>query len=342
MWTFDNALRSARKNIQRKKYKNALYTLRKLEGLDPNDSIIRFEIARCLINIDELKKEGKELLVELLETDNREYAMFELGKIEVEQGNEEQAWIYFEELTKTDNNKYALFELAKLQIEQGLKEEAKKSLDSLLDTDNREYALFELAKLSIAENNIEEAKQLFNSIGKNIKVLSEMIFLYIRNLEYEKAYEILINNNFKSIWDISQYCKVKNYLRYNLGLISKEELPDGYFYSQLSSYNEEKALEHIKLHLDENDNKRKHTKYDRFVNIDIIYNDIKYRIVDMNPIVCSIGYKYIIDYDYIVGEVNGCITDKLHVITLPNTNNIITMYPVINIKENIKIKQLNK
>ena len=116
MWTFDSALSNARRKIKYGKFKDALYVLRQLEKIDPNDSIIRFDIARCLINIEEFKEEGKQLLIELLDSDNRSYVMFELGKLELENGNKLEAWMYFDELATTTNNEYAILERGKIQI----------------------------------------------------------------------------------------------------------------------------------------------------------------------------------------------------------------------------------
>lgn len=342
MWTFDSALSNARRKIRYGKFKDALYVLRQLEKIDPNDSIIRFDIARCLINIEEFKEEGKQLLIELLDSDNRSYVMFELGKLELENGNKLEAWMYFDELATTTNNEYAILERGKIQLDQGDKEEAKKSFESLLDTNNKEYAILELGKIEISENNFDKALKYLNSIENTDRVLMEKIFLFIRAYKYDEAYEILKNNNFKLECDYKQLSQIRKFLEYKLGLIKKEELSDTYFYSQLFEYDENKTLEHIKLHLDENDNKRIHSTYEKFVNINIIYNDVKYKILDIKPVHCSIVDKYIVDYEYTIAEMNGMFTNKLEIVTISNTKDIITMYPIANIKESIKIKQKNK
>lgn len=342
MWTFDSALSSARKKLKYEKFKDALYILRTLEKIDPNDPIIQFEIARCLIHMDEFRNDGKEILIELLDSDNRDYAMFELGKIELDQGNKVQAWIYFEELLNATNNEYAVLELGKLELEQGNKEGARKNFKLLLNTDNDEYAMLELGKLNVTENKFDKTLSYFEKINESKIVLIEKVYLNIRKNNYEEAYKIFKANNFKSILDIGQISQIRNYLKYQLRLINKEELPSGYFYSQLTNYDEDSTLEHIKLHLDENDNKRIHSTYDKYVNINIVYEDVKYRILDINPTCCSIVDKYIVDYDYTVAKIDGCLTDKLEIVTLPNTKKIITMYPIPNIKENIKLKQMHK
>ena len=109
-----------------------------------------------------------------------------------------------------------------------------------------------------------------------------------------------------------------------------------YFYSQMIDYNEEKAIEHIKLHLDENDEKQNHSIYTEDVNIEKLYEKAKIKITNINPSRVAILDKYIVECDNIIGKTNGEEVDCLQVITLPNTNNIITMYPTYNLKTRVK------
>ena len=265
--------------IKKHKLKDAEEKLRTLYKLEPNDLVIKFELAKILIKNNKTKLEGKKLLLELLNTNSKTYAMLELGKLEVSKGNNDKAREYFEEL---------------------------------LNTNNKIYAVQELIYIEIKENNIIKAYELFEKIV-----------------------------SFNQI-ELNTKKKLQFYLKYRLGLITKEELPKNYFFSQLINYDEEKFIEHIKSHLDENDNKRLHTQYEKNTNLNIVINDIKMKIQNINPNISTLVDKYLIDYDYDIATINNSLTNRLEVITFSNTKDIITMYPITKLNNDIKIKQMHK
>lgn len=69
MKNYDEFL-NAKALIKRKKYKDAIYILRKLYTEEPFDNIIKFELARVLIKFKDTLFEGRNYLLELLYTSN--------------------------------------------------------------------------------------------------------------------------------------------------------------------------------------------------------------------------------------------------------------------------------
>lgn len=310
-----NEFLKAKELANKEKYRDAIIILKRLCKFEPNDLILKFELARLLIKNEDTKIEGKLLLEELLDTENKAYAMIELGKLKLEEENKKEARKYFLLALNTENKAYAMIELGKLELKEDNVEKSRYYLEEALNISNEEEKTLELGKLDPKDKSF---------------ALMQLIYLEIKNKDYIKAY-----NYFEKLTDYS--CLNKNeikeinfYLKYKLNLLTEEDKKNkGYFCNQLLNYDEEKALEHIKLHLDENNCKRKHTIYNKTLNINIVFNDIKIRIYDMTPDLSTLVDKYIIEYDYIIGSINNIETNTLKVVTFSNTKNILTMYPII-------------
>jgi tetratricopeptide (TPR) repeat protein len=318
-----NDFLKAKNLIKQNNYRDAEIILKRLYKFEPENSIIKFELARLLIKNQNSKEEGKRFLEELLDTKSRTYAMLELGRLEAVEENIPKAREYFEELIKSNSQ-------------------------------NKIFAIFELGRIEEKEENIDKAIQYFEKIldTKNeIYALNKLVYLEIKIKNYMKAYNYLKKLLYYSDLDdlnIKEINHIIFYLKYKLNLLTEEDKKNNsYFCIQLINYDEEKTIEHIKFHLDENDNKRIHTNYYKSLNINILFNDIKFKISNMLPIKSSLTDKYIIEYDYIVGSINNVETNALEVVTYSNTKDIITMYPIYPIKnkkneEDMKVKQIKR
>ena len=168
MKNYDKFL-EAKALIKRKKYKDAIYILRKLYTEEPFDNIIKFELARVLIRFEDTLNEGRNYLLELLlHTSNRSYAMLELGKLEARLGNYEEAKSYFTDLIYLggQSKTYATLELGKLEASVGNYEEAKSYFTNLIYLNGRDkaYAMLELGRLEARVGNYEEAKSYFTNL----------------------------------------------------------------------------------------------------------------------------------------------------------------------------------
>lgn len=254
----------------------------------PNNSRVKFEYARLLI------KEGnitvaKNLLIELLDSKNKNYALLELGRLESFYGNRDKAREYFYQIMAIKENEYyAMMELSRLEAEDGNIKEAKEILKQLIKQNENKASSYAKSLYGIILFNNHEYNELIKMInkeGKDITTIPVLIYLSIKhNIFLDVAYENLYY---------------------------------GYTVSQLLNYDEYISVEHI---ID------RHTK-DFNHNIDIykLFNDIKEELTLENKI-NKLNFNDIYSIYYPNIGYNG--ENNLRVITLPNTKNILTMYPI--------------
>ena len=253
----------AKELIKKRKYKDATRILRQINQSEPNDNIVKFELAKLLAKDKYTTKEAEKSFKELINigsSKDRSYAMLELGRLYASNGNEELARKIFLEILTLENN---------------------------------EYAIKQLIYLDIKNNNLEE-------------ILDLLMKLSIQDKEY---YEI------------------KTYVLYKLGKTEQIEAKN-YYTQQLMNYDEYAALEHIKKHLDENENKRLHTVFDSSIDLQQLFEQAKEKIKVINPTAFTIVEKYIICFEETIGISEGEKVKTIEVVTIPHTKNIITMYPI--------------
>ena len=247
----------------------------------------------------------------MLNTHSKTYAILELGKLEVLEGNYNKARLYFEQLLNTKDKNFAMVELGKLEVLEGNYNKARLYFEQLLNEQNKNYAK------------------------------TELIFLDIKEEKYLSAYnrfkELLPNHFYKN-----QYDFLKLYLQYKLNIIDKNQLKvNNYCINQLLDYNENYAIEHIRKHLDENNNKITHTIFNENVDIKELFYYAKNQIKNIQPVEITTVHKYILECQKEISNDNN--TKYLKIITIPNSDHILTMYPIIYYKkEKNKIKQLKK
>ena len=328
----------AKQLIKERNYLSSIKVLRDIIRLEPYDCVVKFELAKLLIKNNKTKTEGKNLLLDLLDSRNKTYAMLELGKLEASEGNDKEARKYFLELLNTPSKTYAMLELGRLEASERNNKEARKYLLELLNTPNKTYAMLELGKLEASEGNNKEARKYFLQLynEKDEYAMLQLLFLDIKENDLLNAQQLLDQISLKCFSSF-QYRNIKIYLNYKLGLIKDSDIEfKNYFVQQLFNYNIGLTLEHIKNHLDENDNKRLHTIFNNNVNLRDLFYEVQEKICEVNPIEYCFVEKYIVCCNEDISTINGEKTRYVRVITLPNSKNIITMYPI-----NVINKQLN-
>lgn len=119
-----------------------------------SNSIIKFEYARMLVKNGNVSL-GRELLCELLDTKNRNYALLELGILEVCNGNISKAKEYFNELLNSSYIKdrcCALLELGRIESFYGDKNMAYKYFNKILSIKGDDYyTKMEISRLELKE-----------------------------------------------------------------------------------------------------------------------------------------------------------------------------------------------
>ena len=127
--------------LQIAKRKNDLNGLTKIYNECPNNHIIKCEYAKMLVNSgkEDNKVKGRKLLIELFETKSRNYAILELGKLEMREGHFNSAREYFNKLLNTESEKFAYLQLGLLEKIEGNYKNAKEYLMKSLNKKNADY-----------------------------------------------------------------------------------------------------------------------------------------------------------------------------------------------------------
>lgn len=322
--------------IAKGKIKEGTVILKRLQRFDKNNLNIKYELACLLIKAEATKLEGKQLLEEMLGTCNKKYAMYELAILECTEENYEIAERYFKEIVKEEYDFLSFAGLATIEI-------IRKNLI------NAEY-YFNEALYYFYENNIYDKK--FHQNFEKIKLVAlNLMFLEIKNERFERAYSYyLMLDECPKLGKASRK-QIEFYLKYKLNILTDE---DGkfktYFYQQLLNYDSTEAIKHIKLHLDENDTKKIHSCYNENLNIDKLFEEIQLKIANLSPYKSTLVDKYNIEYDYNIGSIDNIQTNFIRVITILNTKDIITMYPILKEMEEsnlieedyLKVKQIKR
>ena len=335
-----------------------------------------FNKAKVLIRNPEKEKEGEELLIDLMTTSYREIAIFELGLYYQKKENFKKAKMFYETIIKSDNNykPRAIFELGRINARLGNNKKAKEFFEEVIKHDEKRInnAFFELVELYMQEGDTENAleylkRMLYSDNPKSRKYAKiKYAHLFINTCEYKMAENILVNllktelcdsaiqqliylylkvnkveealELFRILPNVSKYYyDLEAYIYYKLGK-SKEISLDNYYRKQLIDYDEQLTLEHINAHLYESEEKRVHTLFNSNTNIEKLLQEVKEKIKGENPLNGSSVEKYIVQCDEDVAIIDGEKVNFVEVLTIPDTKNILTMYPlrIINTKKDFK------
>jgi len=150
--------------------------------------------------------------------------------------------------------------------------------------------------------------------------------------KYEECYAILVDNEDIFRRDLDDYYSLLVFLKKNLLLpINEDESSKSYTTSQITSYSEERAIEHIKKHVDNFD-----SKDGSCFNSDFPVEEVYYKLREILPLETSSYFHsgmgrvvYIFKYDG-SGRDFRRITNYIRVVCIQDTNDIITMYPYDN------------
>lgn len=293
----------AKELIKNRKYLEAYSKLKRLIKKEPNNVILKLEYAKILVELDKLDR-ARRIFEGLLETPIKKFAMFELGKLEVIEGNYKSARYYFETRLNYSSDKYSMLELAKLELLEGNYQRAKyifKVLMNLMDFEDRYIIVRELLNLNIKLENYD----------KCLIYLNELSNLY---------------SDYITVQEISDY---ELYIKYKLNKLENVKNISGYFNNQLVNYNENQAISHIKKHLTEDKVKAIHGMFCADINVESLFYKMKDKINDYEPINFGIYDKYTFEMENIIGNVMEIDTKYLCIITVCNTKDIISMYPIL-------------
>lgn len=178
---------------------------------------------------------------------------------------------------------------------------------------------------------INQLKELINDPSDKSFSKLELFFIYYYLHRYEEALELLpdlyeTNGKYFSNQSISITELV---IRKNLGLpVSfRKGSKSDYIKSQIVNYNEQIAIQHINEHTYYEDSHQEHSLFNKNVNINYLFECVKNNLKNSKPIndnnLLSVYYFALpgIGYD------SNSVCNYIKVVVVPNTTNIITLYP---------------
>lgn len=220
--------------------------------------------------------------------------------------------------------------LARIELLKGNIDMAKKYFSDLDDSPVKDILN---AEIEASQGNYDVAKNILETMilptNNSIEVLILYVNILTRLKEYSKAKDVTENYLLKypnvpekTLIEINRYYTIA---KKNLG--ESIEYSGSYFINQISGYSNIRSLNHIMAHYySENGS----GKFSPSFNINNEYFKIRNIIKDMTPIFRSLSEtvdKYIIDYPN-AGVLGNIHLDKIQVVTIMETKDIITFYPV--------------
>lgn len=236
------------------------------------------------------------------------------------------------------NNIKVAYLLGRINEIKGNIKEAKKDYLISINSDNlnvKQESSYRLGDILLEEKQYDKALENYFVAIKKRKAFPTYVYFrivaaYIRMEKYKEAYEYLkiIEENDVEIVDDYLYKAANTFLKSKLNIpIDKSTL--GYRESMLIDYSFNKMYNHVNYYAV--DTKPKFINY----SFEELYD------IGMSGLTCEnkVETNLIDTYDLEVSNVgvfNGKISNKLRVIVVPNTKNIIDMYP--NFDETLKDK----
>ncbi len=251
---------------------------------------------------------------------NDKIICFEYAKLLSKKKKNNEARPIFLSLLNSQNRTYAMLELGKLEKSEGNIGEARNYFESLLNAQNRTYAMLELGRLEYIEGNIEKSRNYFESLlntqNRTYAIVNLMV-MYIKEQNYIDAFKYL---KYSKDSKIKTSFKTELFIMKELNIFFDEEnkIPISYNNLQIVDYDEFVALEHV---IENHD-----SDFSKDIDIYRLFNDIKSKLTEeykKRKLVLNDIYE--IPYEN-VGE--NC--HILRVVTLPNSHDILSMYPLLN------------
>lgn len=266
--------------------------------------------AKSLIRSGEYQKlnKARDILNNLLTEKMDNKVIYSLGNLETKAGNYDIARYYFESLINTEYNNRALSSLFDIEKTEMNFDKAKYYCDELLyiDSENSNY-LANKAKLKIIEGNYEEAEECYQKAISKDKTNSiiYLIYLEIKRGNNKQAYEYftnLINNNEIDFLAYDQLYKLEYYFKNKINSFNKNLYINNY-------YNKKTSI------------------FFNNINTSIMLERAKKAIKKENFIDNKLIDFYTTEMDITVGTHNTVETKWVKILTLPNSKDILTVFP---------------
>ena len=206
----------------------------------------------------------------------------------------------------------------------------------------------QLGILCFEQENYDQSIKYFESIkdGSRYKkfALLNTVHAYMKMNDYKNAEKILLEIVESKAFDINnpRFLKTKILIDKKLGRDVNYN-GDNYGIKQYANYNKQEAIRHIINRHCHSSNENKST-FSNEINIEKLIDEIQEYLIEDNLVSQPFTDAYIIDYPGVGVDFDGENLDSLKVVTIPNTKDIITMFPKKNnyLKTNNKVKKKTK
>lgn len=298
-------------------------------------------IILALAELELQTKNSKEArrLVGLIEEEQSNFyrkVLYIKGKLATVEQEYNKAYTYLTQAqgTKKDNVYWlSQLELAKLYEKLERTADARKCYQAATRNSSAVFSnegYLNLGLLEMKEQNFQSAKKYLQKAAASNLVLSikayfSLAYIAIREEEYDTCYNIIEKLETKDLnFELERSLKkLKLYTDKKVGKpIPKQDYK--YTEKQIVDYSEDKAIKYIgELHT-ENDAL---SVFGDDININTLFYQVKANIKNITPNISSLLDEYILTVPNVGYGPTGA-TDKIKVLCLPNTDSIITMYPI--------------
>lgn len=169
---------------------------------------------------------------------------------------------------------------------------------------------------------------------KKTDILHQILMVKLKQHKYEEAlkyyYQVVKNEKY-----CLAYAKeLTNTMAFINKKLGKEIKEDYYLTSQLKEYSKPHAISHIRLHLkDVNNDIENKTMFDDDVDIEKLYDEVYEIISKRSEDTFDLCDIYIVKLPYVVLTHEEYPVQTIRVVTIMDTKDIITMYPLLPTEE---------
>lgn len=297
--------------------------------ITPENGYDNFLFAKIYYGLYDFEK--ADLYIEKCNYQNSEYKLLKV-RIKCQICKFDECLELLDDLIKNGRNNDAAYSLlVKTYLRMGNVDDAQRILDEEYNGENQ---MNFQATIDIYKGNFSHARTLLEDIIKNneSKRCEALLSLVYLNLRQRRYYEViktadkLLNSYAKKInrAEVISLYRAIALAKVNLGI---PVTGNGYYFSQIISYSKERAINHMKAHFDST------SEVGTFLpdmNLEETFDVIQNEINNMRPTrfgIKSTNDIYLLDFDE-AGIIDNTVLNKMQVVVIANTKNIVTFYPV--------------
>jgi hypothetical protein len=237
-----------------------------------------------------------------------------------------------------DNNWFN--KIKDIAIEGDIKKAEKFLNQYMIKYPNDPHAITLYITICFHNNEIDKAEEYIkNSQDDDTckRTIQRYHYFYMKG-EYEEAYKLLLvileDKNINHKTDFYKELRFQRcFLEFTLKIDSGITYT-GYKANQIINYDRNLAIEHIKTHTYDIEDKARHNKFEDEIDIEQLLEIVEERIKDDIPCYKNeTTNKYIFKYPNLknIEYIEGIQFKYLKVVSIRNTNNVIAMYPIFTI-----------